>query len=166
MGPSCVVVVDPDPHGETGVVDGLEAPRPAELLLEGFDEALAKTVPPGRVGRDVFLGETVVLDHGPVLARSEDQAVVVAQEHARRSVAQRSEAVEKRLLQGPFRGLGPARSFQGVAGDLAGAAIDDGHEDAPTVLAAVNQGQVCRPALVGRRGDRARCLHPGVVAGP
>ena len=55
MRPSVVVMVYPSPHGETGVSDGLEAPRPAELLLEGFDEALAKTVLPWRVGRDVFL---------------------------------------------------------------------------------------------------------------
>ena len=74
--PSVVVMVDPSPHGETGVSDGLEAPRPAELLLEGFDEALAKTVLLRRVWCDVFLCQAVVLDHGPVLARSEDQAVV------------------------------------------------------------------------------------------
>lgn len=42
--PSAVVVIDPGPHGETGVFDGLEAPRPAELLFEGFDEAFAKTM--------------------------------------------------------------------------------------------------------------------------
>lgn len=101
-------MVDPGPHGEAGVFDGLEAPRPAELLLEGFDEALAKTVPLRRVGRDVFLCQAVVLDHGPVLARSEDQAVVVPQEHAVRGVAQRAEAVEQRSLQGSLRGLGPA----------------------------------------------------------
>jgi len=116
----CVVVVDPGPHGETGVFDGLEAPRPAELLLEGFDEALAKTVLLRRVGCDVFLRQAVVLDHGPVLARPEDQAVVVPRDHAGRGVAQRAEAVEQRFLQGSLRGLGPARSFQGVAEDFTG----------------------------------------------
>ncbi len=80
--PSVVVMVDPGPHGKTGVFDGLEAPRPAELLLERFDEALAKTVLQRRVGRDVFLCQAVVLDHGPVLARSEDQAVVVLRDYA------------------------------------------------------------------------------------
>ena len=98
MRPSVVVTVDPCPHGETAVFDGLEAPRPAELLLEGFDEALAKTVLLWRVGRDVLQCQAEVLDHGPVLARSEDQAVVVPQEHAVRGVAQRAEAVEQRFL--------------------------------------------------------------------
>lgn len=40
MGPPCVVVVDPCPHGEAGMGDGGEAARPAQLLLEGLDEAL------------------------------------------------------------------------------------------------------------------------------
>ncbi len=35
----CVIVIEPCPHGELGVFDGLEALRPAELLLEAFDEA-------------------------------------------------------------------------------------------------------------------------------
>lgn len=52
-------MVDPGPHGETGVFDGLEAPRPAELLLEGFDEALAKAVLLRRVRCDVFLCQAV-----------------------------------------------------------------------------------------------------------
>lgn len=95
MRPSAVVVIDPGPHGETGVLDGLEAPRPAELLLEGFDEALAKTVLLRRVRCDVFLRQAIVLDHGPVLARSEDQAIVVPQEHAVRSIAQRAKAVKR-----------------------------------------------------------------------
>lgn len=86
-------MIEPGPHGESGVFDGLEAPRPAELLLETFYEALAKTVLVRRVGRGVFLCQAVVLDYGPVLARSEDQAVVVPQEHAVRGVAQRAKAV-------------------------------------------------------------------------
>lgn len=145
----CVVVVDPGPHGETGVFDGLEAPRPAELLLEGFDEALAKAVLLRRVGRDVFLCQAVVLDHCPVLARSEDQAVVVLQEHAVRRIAQRAKALEQCFLQSPLRGLGPARSLEGMAEDLAGAAIDDWNEDAPAVPAALHQSKVGRPTFVG-----------------
>jgi hypothetical protein len=67
-----------------------------------------------------FLCEAVVIDHGPVLARSEDQAVVVPQEHAVRSIAQRAKAVEQCFLQRPLRGLGPARSLESMAEDLAG----------------------------------------------
>jgi len=62
-----VVAVDPGPEFESGVLDGLEAVAPAELFLEGFDEAFAQSVLLGSVGGDVFLLESIVTDDGAVL---------------------------------------------------------------------------------------------------
>ena len=120
----CVIMIEPGPHGKTGVFDGLEVPRPAELLLETFDEALAKAVLVRRVGRGVFPCQAVVLDYGRVLARSQDKAVVVPKEHAVRGVAQRAKAVEQCFLMSPLRGLGSARSLEGMSEDFTGAAIN------------------------------------------
>lgn len=83
----------------------MEAPCPARLLFEGRDEALAESVLLRGV---LFLGEPVVPDDAPVSAGSEDQAVVVPKAHARRGATEGSEAAQKRLLQGPLLGLGPA----------------------------------------------------------
>ena len=82
MGSVVVVAVDPGAEFESGVLDGLEAVAPAELFLEGLDEALAQAVLLWCVGGDVFLGEAVVANDGAVLARAEDESVVMAQEHA------------------------------------------------------------------------------------
>lgn len=109
----------------------------------------------GGVRGDVFLLEAVVLDDGAVLARAEDQTVVVAQEHARRGVAQGAEASEESFLEGAFRGFRPSGGLQGVADDLAGAAVDDRHEDTPAVPAAVDEGKVGGPSLIGTIGDGA-----------
>ena len=92
VGSAGVVVVDPGSEFESGVFDGGEAVAPAKLFLEGLDEALAEAVLLRSVGGDVFLLEAVVPDDGTVLARAEDQTVVVAQEHAWRGVAQGAEA--------------------------------------------------------------------------
>ena len=53
-----VVAVDPGTEFGSGVIDGLEAVAPAELFLEGLDEAFAQAVLLRRVGSDVFLGES------------------------------------------------------------------------------------------------------------
>ena len=50
-----VIVMDPSSQGEFGVVNGHEAPVPAELLLEGFDEHFAESVLLGRVWGELFL---------------------------------------------------------------------------------------------------------------
>src|SRR6476620_4713600 len=153
VGSAGVVVVDPGPEFESGVFDGGEAVAPAELFLEGLDEAFAEAVLLGCVGGDVFLLEAVVLDHGAVLARAEDQTVVMAQEHAWRGAAQGAEAPEEGFLQGALCGFGPSGEFQSMTEDLPGAAVDDGHEDAPAVLSTVDEGKVGGPPLVGMIGD-------------
>ena len=79
----------------------------------------------------------------------------MAQEHSGRSVAQGTEAIEQGFLQGAFGGLGPAGALKRVAEDLAGAAVDDGHEDAPAIAAAMNQSEVGGPALIRMVGDGA-----------
>ena len=68
MRPLGVVCVDPSPQGEAGMVDGFEVAGPCKLLLEGLDEAFAEPVLLGRVGGDVFLGESVVGHDGAVSA--------------------------------------------------------------------------------------------------
>jgi len=87
VGAVVVVAVDPCPELESGVLDGFEAVAPAELLLEGLNEALAQAVLLRCVWSDVFLGEAVVADDGAVLAGAEDQPVVMSQLHARRGAA-------------------------------------------------------------------------------
>lgn len=67
-GSAGVVVSDPCSEFEPGVFDGCEAVAPAELFLEGLDEAFAEAVLLGCVGSDVFLFESVVPDDGPVLS--------------------------------------------------------------------------------------------------
>ena len=108
VGSAGVVVVDPGSEFESGVFDGGEAVAPAKLFLEGLDEALAEAVLLGSVGGDVFLLESVVLDNGAVLARTKDQTVVMAQEHAWRGAAEGAKACEEGFLQGAFCGFGPA----------------------------------------------------------
>ena len=93
-----IVGMDPCPQLESGVLDGGEAVAPAELLLERLDEALAQAVLLRRVGRDVFLLESVVPDHGAELARAEDQPVVVTQQHAGRRTAESAETAEEGFL--------------------------------------------------------------------
>ena len=144
-----VVEVDPGAEFESGVLDGLEAVAPAELLLEGLDEALAESVLLGGVGGDVFLGDSVVADDGAVLARTKDQTVVMAQEHVFGGASQGAETGEESFLQGPFGRLGPSRTLESMAENFAGTAIDDGDKDAPPVTAAVDEGEVGGPALVG-----------------
>jgi hypothetical protein len=68
VGSAGVVVSDPSSEFEPGVFDGGEAVSPAELFLEGLDEALAEAVLLWCVGGDVFLFESVVPDDGPVLS--------------------------------------------------------------------------------------------------
>ena len=160
VGSAGVVVVDPGSEFESGVFDGGEAVAPAKLFLEGLDEALAEAVLLRSVGGDVFLLEAVVLDDGTVLAGAKDQTVVMAQEHAWRSAAEGAEACEEGFLQGAFCGFGPSGEFQGMTEDLTGAAVDDGHEDAPAVLSAVNEGKVGGPPLIGMIGDGAGDLDP------
>lgn len=155
VGAAGVVVVDPGSEFEPGVLDGGEAVAPAKLFFEGLDEALAEAVLLRRVGGDVFLLEAVVLDDGAVLARAEDESVVMTQEHAWRGAAQRAEAAEEGFLQSAFSRFGPSGEFQGIAEDLSGAAVDDGDEDAPAVAAAVDEGEIGGPSLVGMLGDGA-----------
>ena len=155
-----VVVVDPGAKFESGVFDGGEAVAPAELLFEGLDEALTEAVLLGRVWGDIFLLETVVLDHGAVSARAEHQTIVVAQEDALRGAAQGAEAFEKGFLKGAFGGFRSAGQLQGMPQNLTGAAVDDGHKDAPTVPAAVNEAQIGRPSLIRMIGDGSGDLDP------
>jgi hypothetical protein len=49
-----VVAVEPGAEFESGVLDGLEAVAPAELFLEGLDEAFAESVNGVRVLRFTF----------------------------------------------------------------------------------------------------------------
>ena len=160
VGSAGVVVVDPGSEFESGVFDGGEAVAPAKLFLEGLDEALAEAVLLRSVGGDVFLLEAVVLDDGAVLARAEDQTVVVAQEHAGRCASEGAEASEGRFLQGAFCGFGPSGQLQCMPEDLTGAAVDDGHEDAPAVLSAVDESKVGGPSLIGMIGDGAGDTDP------
>ena len=68
MGSLGVVVLGPGSELKPGVLDGGEAVAPAELVLEGLDEALAEAVLLRGVRGDVFLAEAVVADDGAVLA--------------------------------------------------------------------------------------------------
>ena len=77
MWSSVVVIVDPGLQRESGMLNGFEAPIPAELLLEGFDEPFTEAVLLGSVWCDVFLRELVVVDYGAEAPGAEDQAIVV-----------------------------------------------------------------------------------------
>lgn len=147
--PFVVVGVDPCPQLEPRVLDGREAVAPAELFLERLGEALAQAVLLRRVGRDVFLLESVVLDHCTVLARTEDQAVVVTQQHAGRRTAESAETAEEGFLEGAFGGLGSPGALKGVAEHFPGTTVDDRDEDTPAILATVDERQIGGPALVG-----------------
>lgn len=155
MGPVMVVVVDPGTEFKSGLFDGLEAVAPTELFFEGFDETLAQAVLLRSVWGDVFLFESVVADHGTVLARSEDQAIVMTKQHVGRCAAQCAKAREQRLFQGAFGSFGSTRPFERMAEYLAGAAVNDGHKDTPTIAPAVDEGQIGGPTLVGTFGDGA-----------
>ena len=160
VGSAGVVVMDPGSEFESGVFDGGEAVAPAKLFLEGLDEALAEAVLLRGVGGDVFLLEAIVLDDGAVLARAEDQAVVVAQKHACRSTAQGAEAREEGFLESTLSSFGSAGELQCMTKDLPGAAVDDRHEDAPAVLSTVDEGKVGGPSLIGMIGDGAGDADP------
>ncbi len=161
-----VVAVDPGVEFEAGVFDGGEAVAPAELLLEGFDKSFAEAVLLGRVGGDVFLDESVVVDHGAVLAGAEDQSVVVAQKHAGRRAAQGSEAFEQCFFQSTFSGFGAAGAFERMTEDFTGATVDDRCKNAPAIAPAMNEGKVGGPALVGFFRDGAGDFYSWPVAGP
>ncbi len=65
-----LVSVGEDPCAllESRVLDGGEAVAPAELLVEGLDEAFAESILFGRVGRDELLLDVIVADHDAELA--------------------------------------------------------------------------------------------------
>ena len=164
MGPVMVVVVDPGSEFKSGLFDGLEAVAPTELFFEGFDETLAQAILLRSVWGDVFLFESVVAHYGTILARSEDQAVVMAKQHVGRSAAQCAKAREQRLFQGAFGSFGSTRPLECMAEDLTGAAGNDGHKDTPTIAPAVDEGQIGGPALVGLLGDGAGDFDAGSLA--
>ncbi len=150
-----VVVVNPGTEFESGLFDGLEAVAPTELFFEGFDETLAQAVLLRSVWGDVFLFEPVVAHYGTILARSEDQAVVMAKQHVGRSAAQCAKAREQRIFQGALGGFGSASPLECMAKDLAGAAFNHWNKNTPTIAPAVDEGQIGGPALVGLLGDGA-----------
>ena len=155
MGPVMVVVVDPGTEFKSGLFDGLEAVAPTELFFEGFDETLAQAVLLRSVWGDVFLFESVVADHGTVLARSEDQAIVMTKQHVGRCAAKCAKAREQRFFQGALGGFGSASPLECMAEGLTGAAVNDGNKNTPTIAPAVDEGQIGGPALVGLLGDGA-----------
>ena len=84
----------------------------------------------------------------------------MAQEHTGRGTAQGTEALEESFLQSTFSCLGATGTFECVAKNLSCAAINDRNEDAPAVLAAMNESEVGSPALIRMVGDGARDLNP------
>ena len=150
-----VVAMDPGAEFHSGVFDGLEAVAPGEFFFECFDESFAEPVLLRGIWGDVFLFEAVVIDDGTVLARTEDEAVVVAKQHVFWRAAQGSEARQQRFFQSPFCRFGAAGEFQGMTEHFTRAAVDDRHEHAPAISAAVDHGKIGRPALVWHGGNRA-----------
>lgn len=61
--------------------------------------------------------------------------------------------VDQGFLQGARGGLGAAGEVEAPAQHFSGAAIKHGNERAPPVLAALDEGDICAPALIGRRSD-------------
>ena len=93
------------------MIDGSEAPDPAELFLEGPDEALAEAVLFRGVGRGVFLDDPVFAGQRAVASGTEDEPVVVPQSHAARGAAHPAEPGYEGLLEGAFGGLRPGGGF-------------------------------------------------------
>ena len=57
--------------------------------------------------------------------------------------------MDQGLLQGALGGLSSACEVEAPAQHLAGAAIEDGNERAPPILAALDEGNIRAPALIG-----------------
>ena len=60
--------------------------------------------------------------------------------------------VDQGFLQSALGGLGSAGEVEAPAQHLAGAAIEHGNERAPPILAALDEGDIRAPALIGCRG--------------
>ncbi len=68
--------------------------------------------------------------------------------------------VDQGLLQGTLGSLSSAGEVEAPAQHLAGAAIEDGNKRAPPILAALDEGDIRAPALIGFWGNRSGPRHP------
>ena len=160
MGTALVVPADPLADRRARLDEALEVVLPDALLLELAEEALDHAVLLGRVGRDELLAQAVVAAGGAEAAGREDQAVVAPDDRRRALGPEGTEAGEAGLLEGALGFPGPAPQGELLADDLAVVAVDDRRQVAPAVLAAVDVGEVHRPALVARRRDARRPCDP------
>lgn len=165
VGPLGVEVVDVAGNDSPGFADVLEPMKPGALFLERTDEPFAQAVLLGGIGRDVFLLQAVVLDQGAITPGTEHEPIIVPQQREScRCAVGPAEPMDQGFFQGAFRILGPGRSIQTPAQDLAGAAVQDGDERAPAIHPAFHQGDVRGPTLVGLRSDGLRPRHPRALA--
>lgn len=77
----------------------------------------------------------------------------MAEKHVFWRTAQGAETSEQGFFESAFGGFGATREFESMPDYFAGATVDDGHKDAPTIFAAVDQGKVGSPSLIWSCSD-------------
>jgi len=163
--PSCIVPLDPPCDDVPRLVETLEAMLPDALLLEASEEPFDKAILFGGVRGDVLLFESIETAGCCETAALEDQAVVTADDRSLLCEAEGAEASDAGLFQGSFGFLGPATKSELPSHDLAIVTVDDGHQMAPAILAAVHVGDVHGPALVTAGCDAFSPVDPGAWSG-